>query len=265
MDIRKLIRSFMNRRGYEIIKTDDHRLHFPDLSTIQGLSFYKTPIGNYYLPANHKRDIVAYAMRRGKVFEDEIVNLALQYIKEGSVVLDVGANYGQMSLIFSSKVGNNGDVYSFEAQQFVYDILRKNIEANHCGNIKPIYGAVYDKPDLELLFPKPDFSEFTAYGSYGINPLARTGDKVQTLTIDSIRFEKPISFMKVDIQGSDLFALRGAMATIKEHKMPIVFEYEEQFQDQFDTSFQDYVDFVNEIGYKFKKTILNINYLIVPK
>jgi FkbM family methyltransferase len=265
MDIRKLIRGFMNRRGYEIVKTEDYGICFPSPSVIDELSFYKTPIGDYYLPINSKRDLVASAMRRGKIFEEEIVNLALPYIKHGSVVLDVGANYGQMSLLFSKAVGDNGEVYSFEAQEFVFEILKKNIEANHCKNIIPLFGAVYDKPGLELIFPKADFMKFDAYGSYGIDPIALTGDRVKSLTIDSIKFEKPISFMKIDIQGSDLFALRGAVNTIKKHKMPIVFEFEDQFQDQFNTSFQDYVDFVNEIGYKFKEVKLNINYLIVPK
>ena len=71
--------------------------------------------------------------------------------------------------------------------------------------------------------------------------------------------------MKVDIQGSDLAALHGSINTIKKHKMPIIFEYEEQFQQDFNTSFQDYVDFVNSIGYKFIKTVQDINYLIVPR
>ena len=48
-------------------------------------------------------------------------------------------------------------------------------------------------------------------------------------------------------------------------KRHIIFEYEEQFQEEFNTSFQDYVDFVLSIDYKFLKTIQGINYLIVPK
>jgi len=38
-----------------------------------------------------------------------------------------------------------------------------------------------------------------------------------------------------------------------------------KFQAEFGTSFQDYVDFVNSISYRFEKTVLNINYLIVPR
>jgi hypothetical protein len=93
---------------------------------------------------------------------------------------------------------------------------------------------------------------------------ATAGRTVKTLTIDRLNINTPISFMKVDIQGSDLFALRGAVETIKRHRMPIIFEFEQQFQAEFRTSFQDYVDFVNSISYRFAKLVMDINYLIVP-
>jgi len=263
--MKKLIRRLLNSRGYDLIKTDEFREVYPDISDVSGLSFYRTPIGNYYVPEESANDPVARAMARGRIFEPEVVEAASRYIEPKSIVLDVGANYGQMSMLFSRTVGEGGEVYSFEAQEFVFDVLKRNIEANGCRNIRPVFGAVYDKRDMDLVFPVPDFKRFGAYGSYGIDPRATSGNIVKSLTIDSMQIDKPISFMKIDIQGSDLHALRGAVNTIREHKMPIIFEYEQQFQDEFNTTFQDYVDFVNEINYRFESTILDINYLILPR
>jgi hypothetical protein len=45
---------------------------------------------------------------------------------------------------------------------------------------------------------------------------------------------------------------------LSRHRMPIIFELEQQFQAEFGTSFQDYVDFVNFISYRFKKLIMDI-------
>ena len=59
--------------------------------------------------------------------------------------------------------------------------------------------------------------------------------------------------------------MRGARETISRHRMPIIFEYEEQFQQEFGTTFQDYVDFVSEIGYRFVRTIDSINFLIAAR
>jgi len=263
--MREAIRRFLQKRGYDIVKTDDYGAMYPDVSSENGLSLFRTPIGAYYLPRNNKKDEVAYAIRRGKIFENEVVELASRYIRNGTIVLDVGANYGQMSVEFSKQVGGNGSVYAFEGQRLVFEILKKNIDLNDCKNIKPVFGAVYDREGVKLVFPEPDFKRFRAYGSYGIDPDVKDGNKVESLTIDSIEYDKPVSFLKIDIQGSDLFALRGAVKTIQKHKMPIIFEFEQQFQDSFKTSFQDYVDFVQKIDYKFETTVLGINYLIVPR
>jgi FkbM family methyltransferase len=138
------------------------------------------------------------------------------------------------------------------------------LQANTCKNVKVIEGAVYNMVGKEVVFPEPDFVRFSSYGSYGIDPNAQTGRKIRTITIDSLNIQEPICFMKIDIQGSDIFALQGAKETILKNKMPIVFEFEQQFQDEFKTTFNDYVDFVHSINYKFVKIIDSINYVIAP-
>jgi hypothetical protein len=49
--------------------------------------------------------------------------------------------------------------------------------------------------------------------------------------------------------------------------MPIIFEYEAQFQDEFQTTLEDYLKFIKAIDYKIEKVIeigFTRNYLIVP-
>ena len=234
-------------------------------SSNEDLDYFETPIGNYYLPNNAPNDHVISIMKRGKYFDENIINVAKKYIKPGTSVLDLGAHLGQMSILFSKLVGPEGKIYSFDADDYIYEILKKNIAANHCTNIQHFFGAVYNENDKMLYFPKPDVSKFGAYGSYGLQPNTDKGREVKSITIDRLNIAGPISFMKIDVQGSDLFALEGAVETIKKNKMPIIFEFEQQFQNDFNTTFQDYIDFVNKINYKFIETIDGINYLIMPK
>lgn len=238
-------------------------------SDIEGLTFHKTPIGNYYLPKSvWGEDGISYHMKRGLYYGNDVIEMAKKYVTKGSSVLDLGANFGQMTLAFADMVGDTGSVYCFEAQKTVFKILTANIKANNKANIKPFYNAVYDKKDETLFFPEVDYSLHHSLGSFSLDPQGRKGEEIKTITIDSIEFDKPISFLKVDIQGSDLFALYGAEQTILKHKMPIVFEFEQQFQDKFNTSFQDYVDFISRIGYRFaevSQTAYEVNFLILPK
>ena len=61
-------------------------------------------------------------------FDEQIYNLSRSYIKENTIIIDAGANYGQMSILFS-KVKKDVSVYSFESSKYIYDILvRPNLE-----------------------------------------------------------------------------------------------------------------------------------------
>ena len=71
--------------------------------------------------------------------------------------------------------------------------------------------------------------------------------------------------MKIDVQGYDLEALKGSEKTILKHKMPIIFEYENKFEEEFNYTFKDFENFINKINYKIDTKIDEINYLIVPK
>jgi FkbM family methyltransferase len=232
----------------------------------RALTFHETATGNYWLPTDAHQDIVAHAIRKNRVFEHEVVELASQHIRKGTAVLDVGANFGQMSILFSQLAGDDGRVYSFEADDFVFEILGKNIAANNrTGRIIPTFGAVHNVAGETLLFPEQDFKEFGTYGSYGIDYNASEGRKVPSVTIDSLDIREPVSFMKIDIQGGDLQGMQGALKTIRKNRMPILFEYEYQFELRYGMCFQDYVDFVRSIDYVFKRVVSGHNFLVVPR
>ena len=236
----------------------------PDMFDDRPVTFYRTATGNYFLPTLAKNDGVAGIIKSGQLFEPEVIAVAKECIKPGTVVVDIGSNYGQMAVHFSTFTGPEGLVIGFEAQKYCHAILQKNITANGKENVRAIYGAVFDGSRKQVFFPEPDFERFPSYGSYPVQLDGSSVTSVDTLTVDELQIERPISFLKVDIQGSDLYALRGARATILRHRMPILFEFEQQFQAEFGTTFQDYVDFVQSIGYRFDKIIMGINYLVVP-
>jgi FkbM family methyltransferase len=232
----------------------------------RALIYFKTVTGNYYLPRDARGDLIAAAIKAGRIYDEEILAAARKHINSGTVVLDVGANFGQMSILFSDIVGETGRVYSFEADDFIFEILTKNIAANDRERrIIPVFGAVHSVAGQILHFPVQDFVRFQTYGSYGIDYNGKAGRSVGSITIDSLEISEPISFMKIDVQGGDLHAMRGAVKTIEKNRMPILFEYEYQFEAEYNLSFQEYVDFVAQIGYRFENVIKGNNFLIVPR
>jgi FkbM family methyltransferase len=260
--MKKIIKYLFKRLGFRIVRESANQRK---TSYSKDLSFYKTKTGHYYLPKNAHSDIVVQSIIRDQIFDEPIVSTALDYVKKGTTILDIGSNFGQMAILFSNAVGETGTVHAFDADDFIFSILQKNIIANNKENIISHFGAVHNINDITLYFPIQDFNRFESYGSYGIDFKNKKGRPVKTFTIDSLNLTEPISFMKVDVQGGDLYAMQGAVETIKRNKMPILFEYESLFEEDTKIKFQHYVDFVNEINYKFEKIVNGQNFLIIPK
>ncbi len=260
--MKKLIKGFFHLFGADIVRYSPPKKS----QRTRNLTLHKTVTGDYYLPTDAYEDVVANTIIANQVFENEVVELAAKFIKEGGTVLDVGSNFGQMSVLFSNMVGPKGKVHAFDADEWVYEILNKNIKANNKqGVIVPHFGAVHNKENEVLIFPEQNFKEFGAYGAYGVDYSANVGREVKSITIDSLNINEPICFMKVDIQGGDLQAMQGAVNTIAKNKMPVLFEYEYHFEEKYNLCFQDYVDFVQSINYKFYKVLNGHNFLIIPK
>ena len=110
------------------------------------------------------------------------------------------------------------------------------------------------------------------YNTYGSNIIKIVNDddyndyeEVEQKKIDDFNFDKKISFMKIDIQGYDLMALKGSIKTILKHKMPIVFEYTPEYSEQLNYTFNDFEKFIKSVDYYVVKKIDYYNYLIKPK
>jgi len=58
--------------------------------------------------------------------------------------------------------------------------------------------------------------------------------------------------------------MKGAIKTILKHKPVIIFEFEQPIQKDFNTSFNDHVEFMRSINYKFIEVVSLINYVFAP-
>lgn len=258
--IKEYVRQVTRALGFDIVRYGNKQ---NKTVKTKKLSFYKTKTGNYYLPTDALADEIVNAIKNNKIFDENVYRTAKEYIKSGTTAIDIGSNFGQMAVLMSGLVGESGSVHAFEADDFVFEVMQKSIKENST-NIVAHFGAVHSKSNETLYFPEQDFVRYGTYGSYGIDYVNGKGRPVKTIAIDDIDFELPVSFIKIDIEGGELFALKGAIKTINKYRMPIIFEYISNYEDAMDLSFQDYVDFVRGINYKFKKVLDGKDYLIVP-
>jgi FkbM family methyltransferase len=125
---------------YQSCKWIYRKYLYNSFNNFKVLKLYSTKTGNYYLPLFATEDSIKYHIIKNKIYQKEVVDESQKHIKSNSLVLDVGSNYGQMSIIFS-KTKSNVKVLSFEAQKFIFEILKKNIKVNN-ANVRAYYNVV---------------------------------------------------------------------------------------------------------------------------
>ena len=81
------------------------------------------------LDLNEGIDLAIYLFGR---FEPGTIKLYDTYVKEGDIVLDIGANIGSHTLPLALKVGDSGKVYAFEPTRFAFQKLEANVGLNPC-------------------------------------------------------------------------------------------------------------------------------------
>jgi FkbM family methyltransferase len=234
---------------------------------IKYLKKYNTSTGIYFLPYFAFKDAIRNTIIDNKVFDEKIFNTLKKYIEPNTIVLDIGSNFGQMSILWSKHM-TNVEVYSFEASKYIFNILKKNVELNQ-ANVKLFNSFVGNQNSDEFYIEKSRITS-EAYNTYGSNQIKEAkneenSERINALKIDDIKFNKNISAMKIDVQGYDLEVLKGAKETIKKYKMPIIFEYEKDFEKDLNYKFKDFLNFIKSIDYEINLKIDSSNYLITKK
>ena len=137
----------------------------------------------------------------------------------GDYVLDLGACMGDTTIAFAHAVGKNGHVYAFDFIPAHLDLISYNVNQNYgfrdivtimpyavgrkSNNLPPLKNKFQDK-----IFP----SASLVYGNI------KSIDDIPIISIDDIvekKKIKKIDFIKMDIEGYELEALKGASKTIK--------------------------------------------------
>jgi FkbM family methyltransferase len=138
--------------------------------------------------------------------------------KTGDIVIEAGSCYGDTSLYFATKVGPTGKVVGFEFIPDNLDILRQNLALNpgYASNIEIIERPVWETSDKTLYMlnngPGSQVSE---------RPLYQGATEIKTISIDDAvrdRHLPRVDFIKMDIEGAELSALKGAVGTLSRFK-----------------------------------------------
>jgi len=149
----------------------------------------------------------------------------------GDVVIDAGGCWGDTALYFAERSGPTGEVFVFEFLPDNLAIMRKNLSLNTelSSRIEVIENAVWSK-SREKLSVRPH-GPGTSVSPAQNDPQALM---TETLSIDDLIKERDLSrvdFIKMDIEGAELEALKGSEQVIRRFKPKLAITVYHNFKD----------------------------------
>ena len=161
--------------------------------------------------SNHGCWLGSYEFDKQKRFAESLVR--------GQVVYDVGAHVGFYTLLASSLIGKEGQVVAFEPYPRNLEFLHRHVQMNRCSNVKIVPVALADRTGTSSFQKNPDYVNSTGR-------LASDGSiMVSVDSIDNMIARKellPPDVIKMDIEGGEYLALRGAIETLEKNH-PLIF------------------------------------------
>jgi FkbM family methyltransferase len=182
-----------------------------------------------------KFDLVAESHEWYTLYENIIHNYYFQNgiaVKEGDVVIDIGANFGAFTAVVSRMVGATGRVVSFEPNPHVFGRLQRVVEVNNLDNVVVRNEAVSNVNGKMPLFLQKRSSLATTFSTIDGRDTDSTHKiSVPVISIEAIlrSFDHEINLLKIDCEGGEYAIFDGLSASnlsnvrqisMETHKVP---------------------------------------------
>lgn len=208
-------------------------------------------INNYFL--GHRK---FYCGSRTEFFrtanygkEEVFLGAFLYSLKDDDVIWDIGSSIGIVSIYAAPYVKK---VIAFEPDKAIYKKLCRNVELNGLNNkidcrnlgISNMEGKVFLNTDGVEGF-SPSISNLGRHGNQA---------EISVNTVDNIILNEKDAptIIKIDIEGAEILALKGASSLLKSERKPrlLFVEIHPTFLKEFNSSEKEIIDIV--LGYDYQ-------------
>jgi FkbM family methyltransferase len=175
--------------------------------------------GNRYV--SMKNNFTSFAVAVLGERDPNVMRFLRRWVRPGFVACDIGANIGTYTVPLARLVGPSGHVISFEPNRPTYACLRQNIRQNRLANVTLIRAAAGPESGTAgLVVTADNFGEVHLAPPGGVET-ARVAVTTVDAEVARLRLHR-VDFIKIDVEGFELAALRGAVAVLAANPRIIV-------------------------------------------
>lgn len=169
----------------------------------------------------------------------------------GTVAVDVGANIGYFTTVMARAVGPTGAVLAFEPEEANVRLLRAAVRRTGLHNtvlVSAALGARNGRAALCLNLDNP--ADHRVYPTNGQTHVSEVEMITLDHYLDTCGNTRPVSLIKVDVQGAELHVLRGMHATLARHPQAhLLLEFDPAMLREGGTDPEDVIAFLRERGF----------------
>ncbi len=184
------------------------------------LSFENGVSYKMYVPFKESDFIQKQVFNTKKPYEYEMLSHILTQIPKNSTVLDIGMNIANHSLFFAA---NGFKIHAFEANTKMSEIAKESIRLNHFEDRIKIYEFGVSDREEKAYFAKEMPWNF---GGMSLSIITENSEEISDFiecrTIDSFDIKDKIALIKIDIEGMEAKALKGAEKLIAKNR-PLIY------------------------------------------
>ncbi len=188
-------------------------------------------------------EVYAHMLNNKRTWNPHIFETCRRCLQPGQVFYDVGANIGFISIELEKAFAGNISVIAFEPQPDLSRTMVISAKLNSFDKVHVFEVMLGDKEGTADLF----IGSHTIHASAVPREDGSRRIERQVLTLDRLVSEKhlpPPDVIKLDIEGGELSALRGAQALLQNFQPHLIFESDENMQ-RFGYHRQDLLDLLS--------------------
>jgi FkbM family methyltransferase len=238
-----LKQSFARKKARRVFQQYDIRVDKFTLTNGEEIEF-----ANWLNPLVKPKEITLHEM-----------NFFRQYIPEGSLAIDIGANIGDLTVSMAMAAGADGLVLALDPNPHVFRVLEANAALNRGkANIVPLQFAATEE-ETQFYFASSDASmgngglitdlNDNRHGKYKLKDPIRGVNLGKYLQEHYMNWLPKLSLIKVDVEGLDYYVLRSLEPLLEKYHPVIITEV---FHDISVEMREDTFKLLKKYGYKLQ-------------
>jgi FkbM family methyltransferase len=218
----------------------------------------------------HPQDTLSFQIYTESTYEDLETEFATSVLETGDAI-DIGANVGYFTALFSQLVKDSGKVYSLEPGAKTYKKLLDTIRVLKLKNVIAKQFVLGSQIGVARFFvSKTGMDQHQHIATFSETRAGFEAIDLPAITVDAFLLQQKIapeklSLIKCDVEANELEVLRGSTGLFADNNPPVWLiefrirdgnDYDEKRLQELFNIFSDYTCYYAELGHSVIKPLL---------